>query len=107
MLTSVQGSILDALLNKIQATGGILTAEDFTSYIPLVKPALKGSFKNRTVYTSHAPTSGPALLHMLNLLERFETTDADEGLKLHRFVETLKCKGTVTSAQMRNVLTKC
>ena len=88
-----QGPILTALLEKVQLTGGILTASDFAAYEPIVMPALKGSYKNRTVYTSHAPTSGPVLLHMLNLLESFnDEDDTNEGLRLHRFVETLKCE---------------
>ena len=87
-----QGSILSALIKKVHATGGVLTAADFIGYTPLVKPALKGTYKNRTVYTTHAPTSGPVLLHMLNLLERFDMSGADEGVKLHRFVETMKCE---------------
>ena len=89
---TLQGDILNALIEKVHVTGGLLTADDFIGYTPLVKPALKGSYKNRTVYTTQAPTSGPVLLHMLNLLERFDTSNADEGLKLHRFVETLKCE---------------
>ncbi|KAF8507469.1 gamma-glutamyltranspeptidase [Hysterangium stoloniferum] len=84
------GRILDALIAKINATGGVLTAADFADYKPIVQPALKGSFKGRTVYTSHAPTSGPALLHILNLQELFNDT-VDENLRLHRFIETLKC----------------
>jgi gamma-glutamyltranspeptidase / glutathione hydrolase / leukotriene-C4 hydrolase len=88
----MQGPIANALIEKIHATGGILTAADFASYTPLVKPALKGSYKNRTVYTSQAPTSGPVLLHMLNLLEKFDMNEANQGLRLHRFVEVLKCE---------------
>ncbi|KAF8491258.1 gamma-glutamyltranspeptidase [Gautieria morchelliformis] len=84
------GPIANALIEKIHATGGILTAADFAGYTPLVKPALKGSYKNRTVYTSQAPTSGPVLLHMLNLLEKFDMNEANQGLRLHRFVEVLK-----------------
>jgi len=81
------------MLTKITATGGILTSKDFANYRPIIKPALKGTFKNRTVYTTHAPTSGPALLHMLNLIETFEDdTEIDAGLRLHRFVEIMKCE---------------
>lgn len=79
------------MLQKIHKTGGILTADDFANYKPIVKAALKGNFKNRTVYTSHAPSSGPVLLHMLNLHEKFDN-NADHGLNVHRFVETMKCK---------------
>ncbi|GJJ06187.1 hypothetical protein Clacol_000376 [Clathrus columnatus] len=83
------GPILDAMLHKINQTGGVLTEDDFASYGVLVEPALKGSFKSRTVYTSHAPTSGPVLLLMLNLLEKFDDS-MDNPLFLHRFIETLK-----------------
>ena len=37
-----------------------------------VSRALEGSYRGRKVYTTDAPTSGPALLHMLNLVERFD-----------------------------------
>jgi gamma-glutamyltranspeptidase / glutathione hydrolase / leukotriene-C4 hydrolase len=79
------------MLKKIHEEGGILTAEDFSNYKPIIKPALKGTFKNRTVYTTHAPSSGPVLLHMLNLHEKFENT-SDKGLTAHRVVEVMKCK---------------
>ncbi|KAF8586707.1 hypothetical protein K439DRAFT_1659521 [Ramaria rubella] len=84
-----KGPILNALLKKIHENGGVLTADDFAGYTPKVTPALRGSYKNRSVYTTHAPSSGPVLLHMLNLLERFDD-DVDKGLKLHRLVETIK-----------------
>jgi gamma-glutamyltranspeptidase/glutathione hydrolase/leukotriene-C4 hydrolase len=87
----MKGQILEAMLKKVHKTGGILTAEDFLNYRPLIRPALKGTFRNRTVYTSHAPSSGPVLLHMLNLHEKFEST-SNKGLSVHRFVETMKCK---------------
>ncbi|KAF8586715.1 gamma-glutamyltranspeptidase [Ramaria rubella] len=88
-----KGPILNALLKKIHETGGVLTANDFAQYTPKVTPALQGSYKNRRVYTTQAPSSGPVLLHMLNLLERFDDNDdVGKGLKLHRFVETMKTK---------------
>lgn len=79
------------MLHKITLTGGVLTESDFADYQVIVKPALQGSFKNRTVYTSHAPTSGPVLLFMLNLYEQFDKT-TDYILFLHRYIEILKCK---------------
>lgn len=83
------GPILNAMLHKINITGGVLTETDFADYKVIVQPALRGSYKNRTVYTSHAPTSGPVLLFILNLHEQFDET-TDNSLSLHRYVETLK-----------------
>ncbi|KAF8586708.1 hypothetical protein K439DRAFT_1659522 [Ramaria rubella] len=80
-----KGPILNALLKKIHETGGVLTANDFAQYTPKVTPALQGTYKNRRVYTTQAPSSGPVLLHMLNLLERFDDNDdGGKSLKLHR-----------------------
>ena len=77
----------------MQATGGILTNDDLESYSVRVDKALTGSYLGRKVYTSHAPTSGPVLLHMLNLLERYDLEgEGRTGLNTHRFVEIMKCE---------------
>jgi len=39
--------------------------------------------------TTHAPTSGPVLLHMLNVLEDFDLTNHN-GLNVHRMIEAIK-----------------
>jgi len=87
-----KGPIADAILAKINATGGIMTHEDLEAYEVKVDHALKGSYRGRTVYTTPAPTSGPVLLHMLNLLEQYEDF-VEEGrtpLNVHRMVEIIK-----------------
>lgn len=88
-----KGDIADSIVAKIQATGGILTHEDLESYKVIVHRALEGTYRGKTVYTSHAPTSGPVLLHMLNLAERFDdfVEDGRTGLNVHRIVEIMKC----------------
>lgn len=88
-----QGPIADALLKKIRETGGIMTQEDFDNYEVKVQPALKGSYRGRTIYTTHAPTSGPVLLHMLNLAEMYDdfVEDGITPLNMHRMVEIMKC----------------
>ena len=89
-----RGPIADALLKKIRETGGIMTQADLDNYSVRVQPALKGSYRGRTIYTTHAPTSGPVLLHMLNLAEMFEDF-VEEGrtpLNMHRLVEIMKCE---------------
>lgn len=90
---ALQGQIADALIEKIHQTGGIMTREDLESYEVHVRPALQGTYRGRKVYTPHAPTSGPVLLHMLNLMEHYEDlSDGRTPLNSHRLVEAMKCE---------------
>lgn len=72
-----------------------MTHEDLQGYTPIVRPALEGTYHGRKVYTTHAPTSGPVVLHMLNLLEKYDlaakATKTQAELNIHRVVESLKC----------------
>jgi len=70
-----------------------MTADDLSSYKPIIAPAVEGSYRGRKVYTTHAPTSGPVLLHVLNILETFDMVAGGRtGTNVHRFVEALKCE---------------
>lgn len=87
------GPIADGIIAAVQSTGGIITHEDLANYTALVYPALSGTYRGRKVYTPKAPTSGPVLLHMLNLLERYDLKgEGRTGLNTHRFIEVMKCK---------------
>jgi len=87
-----EGEIAEALVETVQASGGLLTKEDLAGYRARVTPALKGSYRNRTIYTVPAPCGGPVLLSLLNTLETYDDlADAGQtGLNVHRFVEALK-----------------
>ena len=70
-----------------------MTLEDLSNYKANVAPATVSTYRNRTIYTSGAPTSGPVLIHLLNILENYKL--AEEGrnlLNTHRFLEALKCR---------------
>ncbi|TKY87783.1 hypothetical protein EX895_003364 [Sporisorium graminicola] len=87
------GSIAESLVETTQAHGGILTLQDLHDYKVVVKPALQGSWLGKKVYTTHAPTSGPILLSILNILSLipdFISTREVTSLNMHRFVEALK-----------------
>ncbi|KAI0087996.1 gamma-glutamyltranspeptidase [Irpex rosettiformis] len=86
------GPIAESLVAKVQEAGGIMTLQDFADYKAKVEPALEGSYRGKRVYTTHAPTSGPALLHMLNLLEQFEdfVEEGRSSLNMHRVIEIMK-----------------
>lgn len=102
---SAKGLIAEALIEKIQNTGGIMTLDDLAQYEVHVAPALEGSYRGNKIYTTHAPTSGPVLLHMLNLLEQYEDFVAEgrTGLNVHRLVEIIKC----ACSENRTVTTAC
>ncbi|KAI0305686.1 gamma-glutamyltranspeptidase [Multifurca ochricompacta] len=86
-----EGEISEAIINKIRAEGGIMTYHDLTNYRVKVSRALEGTYRGRKVYTSHAPTSGPVLLHMLNLLEKYDLpAKGRTGVNVHRLVEAVK-----------------
>lgn len=55
------------------------------------------------MYTTHAPTSGPALLHMLNLLERYDgfVSEGKTDIGVHRFVEAMKCEQLARPPEVR------
>lgn len=87
------GSIAESMVNTTQANGGILTLQDLQDYWVVVRPALQGSWLGKKVFTTHAPTSGPVLLSILNMLSLipdFATTPEVTSLNMHRFIETLK-----------------
>ncbi|TFK53590.1 gamma-glutamyltranspeptidase [Heliocybe sulcata] len=84
------GSLTPHLVTKIRATGGVLSADDFASYKPIVRPALQGEYKGMKVYTAHAPTSGGVLLFMLRLAERLGLGQEVSSLSAHRITEIMK-----------------
>ena len=99
MLFCLQGPVADAIVNKVQETGGIITHGDLKSYSVNVQPALQGTYLSRKVYTTHAPTSGPVLLHMLNIMEHYDLSKGMTDLNVHRLVEAIKCNYAHTMLQ--------
>ena len=81
------------MIAAIQSAGGTVTHADLENYHVRVEPALVGTYRDRRIYTAHAPSSGPILLYMLNLLERYDLADKHlTDLTAHRLVEAMKCK---------------
>ncbi|KAF9361700.1 hypothetical protein BGX26_000055 [Mortierella sp. AD094] len=86
------GKIAQMMVDHVQANGGILTMDDMKGYKPLVKQPMVGYYQGRKVYTSPAPTSGPAMISILNILERYNVGKAkeDANVDTHRLVEAMK-----------------
>ncbi|KAF9373642.1 hypothetical protein CPB97_000409 [Podila verticillata] len=86
------GPIAQSMVDHIQANGGILTMKDMKSYEPLIKKPMVGYYQGRKVYTTPAPTSGPILISILNILERYNLGHFkdDANVDVHRLVEAMK-----------------
>jgi gamma-glutamyltranspeptidase/glutathione hydrolase/leukotriene-C4 hydrolase len=82
-------SITRALINTINSKGGNVTVQDFKNYKPLMYRSTEGSYRGKKLFTPRSPTSGPVLLHMLNLIEGYNFTRRS-GLDTHRMVEAMK-----------------
>ncbi|KAJ4473786.1 gamma-glutamyltranspeptidase [Lentinula aciculospora] len=82
-------AITEAIVAKVNATGGHATVEDFKNYRPLMYRSLEGTYRGKKLYTARAPSSGPVLLHMLNLMEGYNFTRRN-GLDTHRMIEAMK-----------------
>ncbi|TRM69777.1 nucleophile aminohydrolase [Schizophyllum amplum] len=83
------GPVAESIVRRIQETGGILTLEDLTNYFVEVAPPVVGTYRGKKVYTFDAPTSGPVLLHALNLMEHYPMEERTP-LNVHRMVEAMK-----------------
>lgn len=84
--------IVKALVDKIASTGGIVQPSDFANYSVLIEKPLETTFRGRQVLTTPNPTSGPALIFGLNVMEGF-TTDVGgdfSSIATQRLVETMK-----------------
>ncbi|KAG0367486.1 gamma-glutamyltranspeptidase [Gamsiella multidivaricata] len=86
------GEIAKMIVDHVQEHGGILTMQDMKDYRPLVKKPMVGYYQGRKIYTSPAPTSGPALISILNILERYNVGKVkdDANLDTHRLIEAMK-----------------
>ncbi|KAI8970606.1 gamma-glutamyltransferase [Pilobolus umbonatus] len=85
------GDIARHLVDTVNANGGNLTMEDFASYKPLIRDTIHTFYNGRKITTGSLPTSGPVLLSILNLIERFQfTVEGRNELNLQRLIEAFK-----------------
>ncbi|KAI9476067.1 MAG: gamma-glutamyltransferase [Benjaminiella poitrasii] len=86
-----EGSIAASIVNATQSRGGILTLDDMKAYKAKIRSTVSTSYHGRRVVTTSGPTSGPALISVLNLVEPFLfNVTGPTPLTIHRFIEALK-----------------
>ncbi|RIB07507.1 nucleophile aminohydrolase [Gigaspora rosea] len=86
-----EGSIAQSLIKEINRRGGNMSCDDFKNYKTIIREPVIGYYHGRKIITTSEPTSGPSLIFMLNLLEKYEMSNNGLDItNLHRIVETLK-----------------
>lgn len=87
-----KGFIAESIVNTTVAQGGILTKEDLANYSALSRPAIATNYHGHKIVTTSAPSGGPVLLNILNLVEPFDfgKDGGPTGLNMHRLIESFK-----------------
>lgn len=86
-----QGESATALVDAVQAAGGIWTAADLAGYRVVERPPLHGRYGPYTFRGAPPPSSGGvAIVTLLNLLEQLGYRDAPELERTHLLVEAMR-----------------
>lgn len=72
--TFYRGDIAEEMAADLEANGSFVTREDLANYRVRTGPAVEGSYRGHRVLSARPPASGPVLIQMLNILERFDLT---------------------------------
>ncbi len=68
-----QGEIARLIVRQMQASGGLITAEDLARYRAKLRVAVQGQYRGYTIYGAPPPSSGGICTVLaMNQLERFE-----------------------------------
>ena len=63
------GSLAENVVKDIQDAGGIMTLDDLANYKVVNRKVINDKVKDWSLYTMGAPTAGPILTHILNILK--------------------------------------
>ncbi len=87
-----RGEIADGIVDYIQANGGILTKEDFTSYQVEVTPLVDTQYRGHTILSYPQGSNGATIAEVLNILAPFDLHEMGYNTtqSTHVFIEALK-----------------
>ena len=71
-----KGAVAEAIVESVNAAGGIMTMEDLANYEIQILEPVKGTYRGYQVISSPLPSSGGThLIQILNILENFDLSD--------------------------------
>jgi gamma-glutamyltranspeptidase/glutathione hydrolase len=88
-----QGPVAEQLAKAVRDAGGIMTADDLSSYQAVVRAPARGSYRGYDIVSMPQPSSGGVvLLETLNILEGFPIGEMTQGSapSLHVLIEAMK-----------------
>ncbi|KAF5346019.1 hypothetical protein D9758_013875 [Tetrapyrgos nigripes] len=88
------GSIANNIVKATTARGGILAANDLTSYQAIVRIPNNITYRNFRIFSTVAPSSGSVVLSTLKVFEGYNSSATDTDPKfdvtLHRLIQATK-----------------
>ena len=97
------GEIAQAVVDSVNAAGGVMTLEDLANYEPQVLEPVTGTYRGYQIISSAPPSSGGTILiEILNILENFDVgaMDINSTEYVHLFTEAYKLGYTDRAAYM-------
>jgi len=89
-----QGPIAEKIAAAVQASGGVMTADDLKGYQAIERVPVRGSYRGYDVVSMAPPSSGGVeLIEMLNILEGYDlggVARANAAQALHLMIEAMK-----------------
>jgi gamma-glutamyltranspeptidase / glutathione hydrolase len=86
-----QGDIARKIAVAIQASGGVMTADDLKGYRAIERTPVRGLYRGYDIVSMPPPSSGGvALIEMLNILEGYDLAHADQTQALFLLIEAMK-----------------
>ena len=88
-----KGAIGEAMIESVQAAGGVMTMEDLAGYEALELEPVVGDYRGYTIISSPPPSSGGSIMiEILNMLENYDIASMEvNGTEyVHLFTEAYK-----------------
>ncbi|MDB5510982.1 MAG: gamma-glutamyltransferase [Enterovirga sp.] len=88
-----RGETADRIVAAVRAAGGVMTTDDLARYRPVVREAVRGSYRGFDIASMPPPSSGGVhLIQILNILEGFDLKAAGAGSAgaIHLMAEAMK-----------------
>ncbi len=87
------GKIAEKIVADMKSNGGLITLEDLTSYKPVIRKPVHGTYRGYDIYSMPPPSSGGIhLIQMLNILESYPVSSFGHNTDktIHLMTECMK-----------------